>query len=68
MHEYSGPERRAGISEADIERIAEIAARKALDQVYAEVGKGVFKKLVWIIGASVIGLLIWMGQNHISLK
>jgi hypothetical protein len=66
--DYRGPERRSGISEADMERIADIAAQKALDRVYADVGKGVLKKIALVVGAAFIGLLMWMGTNHISLK
>jgi len=39
-----------------------------LEQVYADVGKGVLKKVALVLGAAFIGLLIWMGQNHINLK
>ncbi|HEY6028602.1 MAG TPA: hypothetical protein VIV09_17030 [Pseudolabrys sp.] len=66
--EYDGPERRRGLSEADIERIAEVAARKALDKVYLEVGKGVLKRLSWIIGVSTVALLMWMGGKGIHLQ
>jgi hypothetical protein len=51
-----------------MERIADIAAQKALDRVYADVGKGVLKKIALVVGAAFIGLLMWMGTNHISLK
>lgn len=56
-----------GISEAEIERIAEVAAQKALDKVYVEVGKGVLKRLSWIVGAVVVALLMWMGAKGIQL-
>ncbi len=66
---YDGPERRSStLTDEQIEHIAGIAARKALDQVYAEVGKGVLKKVAWVVGAATIGLLMWLGQNHITLK
>ena len=68
MDEYNGGERRRGLSEDDIERIAELAAKKALDKVYLDVGKGVVKRLYWIVGSAIVGFLIWLGQNHIDLK
>ena len=69
MSEYSGPERRSStLTDEQIEHIAGIAARKALDQVYAEVGKGVLKKIAWVLGAGTVALLMWLGQNHIALK
>lgn len=55
------------LSEADLERIAELAAIKALDKVYLEVGKGVLKRVAWIVGLSVIALLMWMGGKGIHL-
>lgn len=55
------------ISEADFERIAELAAQKALDKVYLEVGRGVLRRLAWVVGISVVALLMWMGGKGIHL-
>lgn len=67
---YHGPERRTAdvLSEEQIEMIAEKAAEKALQKVYANVGKGIVNKLAFIIGACVIGILLWMGGKGINLK
>lgn len=51
-----------------MERIAEIAAKKALELVYLEVGKTVLKRLAWLVGAAAVGLMIFLGQNHIDFK
>ena len=51
----------------DHERIADIAAQKALDKVYVDVGKGVLKRATWLLGAGLVAVLIWAGQNHIKL-
>lgn len=52
------------LSDADIERIAKIAARKALVEVYAEVGQSVLKKAAWLIGVALLCLLIYLaGKN-----
>lgn len=67
-HEYRGPERRSGLTEEQIELIAERAAEKALQHVYASVGKGLLNKVAWVLGAAVIGLLLWMGGKGIPLK
>lgn len=56
------------LSDADLERIAEVAARKALDMVYVEVGKGVLKRLSWFVGAAIIAVLMWMGGKGIHLS
>jgi hypothetical protein len=70
MKSYDGPDRRAvaALSDEQIEAIATLAAKKALQDVYANVGKSVVQKLTWIIGAAVIGLLLWMGGKGIPLK
>ena len=51
------------LSEEQIEEIAERAAEKAVEkmtnQIYLEVGKGVVKKALYLIGAFVVGAGIW---------
>jgi hypothetical protein len=51
---YEGPERRASLTDEQIELIAERAAEKALEKVYASVGKSVVHKLLWLIGAAAL--------------
>lgn len=51
----------AGLTSAEIDTIAERAAEKALEHVYAQVGKSVLKKLAWLTGLVVVSLLIWLG-------
>ncbi len=52
------------LTEAQIEAIAEKAARKALQIVYAEIGRNVLRKLAWLTGVVVIGLAMWLaGKN-----
>jgi len=48
--------------------IAELAAEKALDKVYTQVGKGVLRKTAWVIGLGVISLLMYLGSKGIPLK
>tara|TARA_R100000908_G_scaffold65373_1_gene55172 strand:+ start:5020 stop:5217 length:198 start_codon:yes stop_codon:yes gene_type:complete len=50
------------LTEADIDRIAEKAAERALEKVYAEVGKSVSKKLMWIMGVVSISLIVWLSS------
>ncbi len=50
------------LTEADIDRIAEKAAERALEKVYAEVGKNVSKKLMWIMGVVSISLIVWLSS------
>jgi hypothetical protein len=52
--------------DARMEAIAELAAKKALEHVYADIGKGVLKKLIWLIGISVLALLSWLaGRGYL---
>ena len=58
-----------GLTEVEIDSIAERAAKKALESVYAEVGRSVLKKLAWLAGVAVIGLALWLiGKDSLPLK
>ena len=48
------------LTEAQIDAIAEKAARRALDIVYADIGRNVLRKLAWLVGVTVIGLALWL--------
>lgn len=69
---YAGPERRENLQHApltddEIERIAERAAKKAVEMMtrdaYAAVGKGVVQKALWIIGVLSVAAFVWASQN-----
>lgn len=51
------------LSEEQIEEIAEKAAEKEIakltNQIYLEVGKGVVKRALYLIGAFVVGVGLW---------
>lgn len=51
------------LSEEQIEEIAERAAEKAVEkmtnEIYLEVGKGVVKKALYLLGALVVGAGLW---------
>lgn len=59
----SEPQSHIPLTDAQIEAIAERAAEVALNKVYADVGKGVLKKLSWLAGVAVIGLALWLAGN-----
>jgi tetrahydromethanopterin S-methyltransferase subunit G len=53
-------------TEAQIDEIAEKAARRALEIVYAEIGQNVLRKLAWLVGVVVVGLALWLaGKNSL---
>lgn len=54
------------LMDAQIDAIAEKAARRALQIVYAEIGQNVLRKLAWLTGVVVIGLALWLaGKNSL---
>ena len=55
----------AGLTDAEIDSIAERAAKKALQSVYAEVGQSVLRKLAWLTGAVVLGLFVWLAGEKV---
>ena len=58
-----------GLTDSEIDAIAERAAKKALQSVYAEVGQSVLKKAAWLVGLVVVGLAIWLiGKDSLPLK
>lgn len=67
---YQGPERRAHatLSDADMEAIAERAAAKALEKVYAQVGKSIVTRVFWVVGLAAVGLVMFLsGKGVIKL-
>ena len=47
----------------DIEMIAERAAEKALEKVYAEVGKTTVNRIFWALGTLAIAVAVWWTAN-----
>jgi len=51
------------LTDEQIDEIAERAAKKAVEQmtnqIYMEVGKGVVKKALYLLGAFIVGAGIW---------
>ena len=60
--EYQGPERRTAVPLTDdqIEAIAERAAERALEKVYASIGKSIVQKFLWVVGAATLAIFAWM--------
>lgn len=53
------------LSEAQIDAIAEKAAEKALQKIYAEVGQNVLRKFAWLVGLVVISLAIFLAGKGV---
>ena len=59
--EYQGPERRASfpLTEEQLEDLAERAASRALEKVYAQIGKSVISKFLWVVGSAALAALAY---------
>jgi hypothetical protein len=53
--------------DARLEEVAELAAKKALEHVYADIGRGLLRKVAWLMGVAVIALLSWMAGKGMRL-
>lgn len=49
----------------DIEVIAERAADKALEKVYANIGESLIKKTIWAVGSVVLVIVFWITNSEI---
>ncbi len=45
-----------------------LIVNEILDQVYSDIGKGVLKRIGWLLGTGVAAFLAWLGANHINIK
>lgn len=56
------------LTEDQINGIAQKAADRAIENIYAQVGKGVLKKLAWLVGLVVIGGALFLaGKGELPL-
>ena len=57
------------LDDSELEKIAELAAEKAVEKltkhVYQEVGKSVISKFVYIVGACSVGLYLWLKSKGV---
>ncbi len=49
----------------DIETIAERAADKALEKVYADIGESLIKKTIWAVGSVVLVIVFWITNSEL---
>ena len=56
------------LTDAQVEIIAERAAEKAFEKVYMEVGKSVLNRLAWVLGITVISLLLFLAGKDALIK
>lgn len=60
---------RVALDDAELERVAERAAEKAIikltDRIYHEVGKSVISKILYIVGACTVGIYLWLRSKGV---
>ena len=56
------------LTEAQIDHIADRAAKKALQTVYADVGQSVLKRMAWLVGILVVSGMLFLAGKDALLK
>lgn len=64
---WDGEERRVRITltEEQINEIVEKTVSQVFEQIYAEVGKSVVRKALWIIGALTLTAMAWLVHKDV---
>lgn len=59
--------RHVTLSKEQLEEVAEMAAKKAVEKLearmYQEIGRGVMKKLSWLVGIAAVSMFLWAQKN-----
>lgn len=53
--------------DARLETIADMAAERAIQKVYAEIGRGILRKLVWLTGATILAFVFWLAGKGVKI-
>ena len=66
----SNEERRiVRLSEEQLEYIIKGVKKQAMDEIYADIGKGVVRRILWVLGLIAAGLLGYLAaKGHIQIK
>ena len=52
-----------GLNEAEIEQLVERVTERVVENFYAEVGRNVVKKFLWLVGMIAVGVAAWLGRR-----
>lgn len=64
MNANHTPEIRRRLSDEEIEKIK----GQILDSIYADIGKSILKKVLWVGGTCILALFAWLiGKGHIVI-
>lgn len=50
-----------GMTDAEVDAIVERVTERVVQNFYAEVGRNVVKKFLWLAGIVVLGVAAWLG-------
>ena len=53
------------LTEGQIELIAERAANKAIEKVYAEIGQSLVRKALYLIGIGALAVMLWLSGKEV---
>lgn len=54
-----------GLTDREIDDIAERAAERALEKVYTEVGRSIVRRLTWLVGVAAVSLLVYLAGKGV---
>lgn len=55
------------LNQRQAENIADLAARRAEERLYSQIGRSVLKKTIYLVGAALVALLTWLsGWIHLG--
>ena len=56
------------LTEHELDYIIKGVKKQALDEIYAEIGKGVVKRVLWAVGLIGTGITGWLAYKGINIK
>lgn len=63
MNDETNERRKIRLTEAQLDYIIKGVKKQALDEIYAEIGKGVVKRMLWLFGAGGSGLAAYLAYK-----
>ena len=69
MNDEQREERRhIRLTDHELDYIIKGVKKQALDEIYAEIGKGVVKRVLWAVGLIGTGITGWLAYKGINIK
>ena len=69
MNDEQREERRhIRLTDHELDYIIKGVKKQALDEIYAEIGKGVVKRVLWAVGLIGTGITGWLAYKGINIR